>query len=98
MAERQGIGDLIDLVKAYATQETLDPLKGIGRWLGFGLMGSLLLMVGGLSLTLALLRVLQEETGSRFTGNWSWAPYAFTLLAVFMVMGILASRIAKRSL
>jgi len=98
MADRQGIGDVIDLVKAYAKQETLGPLQGTARWLGFGLLGSVLLMIGGLSLTLALLRVLQEETGSRFTGNWSWAPYLITFVALGIVIGVLVSRITKRSL
>ena len=98
MADKHGIGDLADLVKAYAKQETLDPLEGTARWLGFGLLGSALLMIGGVSLTLALLRVLQEETGSRFTGNWSWAPYLMTFLALALVIGALVSRITKRSL
>jgi hypothetical protein len=98
MADRQGIGDVLDLVKAYAKQETLGPLKGTARWLGFGVLGSVLLMIGGLSLTLALLRVLQEETGSRFTGNWSWAPYLLTVLVLGLVIGVLVSRITKRSL
>jgi len=98
MADKHGIGDLADLVKAYAKQETLGPLEGTARWLGFGLLGSVLLMIGGVSLTLALLRVLQEETGSRFTGNWSWAPYLMTFLALALVIGALVSRITKRSL
>ncbi len=98
MADKQGIGDVIDLVKAYAKQETLDPLKGSARWLGFGVLGSVLLMIGGISLTLALLRVLQEETGTRLTGNWSWAPYLITFSALALIMGLLVSRITKRSL
>ena len=32
---REGLGDLVDLIKAYARQETVDPLKGAGRWVGF---------------------------------------------------------------
>ena len=31
------IGDLWQLVRDYAKQETIDPLKSIGRFLGFGL-------------------------------------------------------------
>ena len=29
--------ELWDLVRAYAKQETIEPLKGIGRFIGFGL-------------------------------------------------------------
>ena len=34
--ERAGVGDVIDVVKEYARQETLGPLKGAGRWLALG--------------------------------------------------------------
>ena len=98
MSERTGPGDYFELVKAYARQETVEPLRGVGRWLGFGIGGSLLLMIGGITLTLGMLRVLQEETGSAFTGNLSWVPYLCTLGAVAVVLGLLGWRITKRSL
>lgn len=98
MADRMGPSDFFELVKSYARQEVAEPLSGVGRWLGAGVMGSILLMIGGTSLTLALLRVLQEETGSNFTGNWSWAPYGITLGVVFVILGLLGWRISKRSL
>lgn len=96
--QKQGVGDLVDLVKNYARQETVDPLKGAGRWVGLGLAGSVLLMIGGIALTLAMLRALQEETGSAFTGNLSWAPYLLTLGAVLVVIIVLALRINKKTL
>ncbi len=98
MAEKQGVADLLDLIKDYARQETTEPLKGAGRWIGFGLLGSALLMLGGISLTLALLRFLQEEGGSWMTGNLSWLPYLFTLLALAISIGLLAWRITKKTL
>ena len=98
MSDRMGPGDFFDLVKAYAKQETLDPLRGAGRWLAFGLAGSVVLILGGISLTLALLRLLQEETGSTFTGNLSWVPHSVTLVAVVIVIAMLTLRITKRSL
>lgn len=98
MAQKQGLGEIFDLVKAYARQETLDPLKGAGRWLGLGLAGSVLLVLGSLELILALLRALQTESGSSFTGNLSWLPYLITVVVTTVVAGILAMRINKRSL
>jgi hypothetical protein len=98
MAERMGPADFFELVKAYAKQETVEPLRGAGRWVGFGIAGSLLLMLGGISLTLAMLRVLQEETGTSFTGNLSWVPYLATLVAAIVVLMLLVWRITKRSL
>ncbi|MFQ5557963.1 MAG: hypothetical protein ACE5GB_10720, partial [Acidimicrobiales bacterium] len=85
MSEKQGVGELFDFVKAYARQETLDPLKGAGRWLALGVAGSLLLMIGTLELTLALLRALQTETDTKLTGNLSWLPYVITLVAAALV-------------
>ena len=71
---------------------------GAGRWVGLGVAGSFLLMIGGVSLTLAMLRVLQEETGSSLTGNLSWIPYLATLGAAMVVIALLVWRITKRSL
>ena len=34
--EAAGVGDVVDLVKEYAKQETLGPLKGAGRGLVLG--------------------------------------------------------------
>ena len=73
--------DLWDLVRAYAKQETIEPIKGIGRFVAFGVAGSLMLGVGSVLVALAILRALQTETGSAFDGNWSFAPYLLTLLA-----------------
>lgn len=98
MAEKNGIADQFELIKNYARQETLDPLKGAGRWVGMGLLGSVLLIIGGISMTIALLRLLQEETGSNFTGNLSWLPYLITMGALIVVMALLGLRIRKKTL
>lgn len=89
--------ELLDLVRAYAKQETVDPLKGIGRWLAFGLAGSLLLGTGLLLLAVGALRALQTETGDTFDGNWSWAPYLIVLAACAVVIALVASRIGKKA-
>lgn len=79
--------ELWDLVRAYAKQETVEPIKGIGRFVTFGLAGSVLLGVGTVLLALAILRVLQTETGSTFDGGWSFAPYLLTLVVCTGVIG-----------
>ena len=98
MAERQGVGDLFDLIKNYAKQETTEPLKGAGRWIGFGVAGSVLLMLGGIFMTLATLRLIQEEGPSWTTGNLSWLPYIVTLVVVAITIVVLAWRIRKKTL
>lgn len=98
MAERQGVGDLFDLIKNYAKQETTEPLKGAGRWIGFGVAGSVLLMLGGIFMTVATLRLIQEEGPSWTTGNLSWLPYILTLVVVILTIIVLALRIRKKTL
>jgi hypothetical protein len=87
--------DVIQLVVDYAKQETLGPLKGLGRFLLFGVAGAIALSIGTTLLLLALLRVLETETGTTFRGNWSWAPYLLTAVAAIVVLGLSAQRIGK---
>lgn len=79
------VRELWELIVAYFKQETIVPLQQLGRYIAFGLLGAVLLGVGALLLAMSGLRALQEETGSAFTGNWSWAPYA--IMFVVLVAG-----------
>ena len=85
--------ELWELVVAYLKQETLEPLKGLGRFVGFGLAGALLLATGLVVLAVAALRVLQVETAPHWTGNWSWLPYLITIVGAGVIAGLVASRI-----
>ena len=80
-------GELYDLVRAYAKQETLEPIKGLGRYAAFGVVGSVLVGIGVVLLAVGVLRVLQTETGDTFDGGWSWVPYIATLFACALVAG-----------
>jgi hypothetical protein len=88
-------GDFFHLVIDYAKQETLGPLKSLGRFLVFGLVGSVAITVGAVLLLLAVLRALQTETGSSFTGHLSWLPYLIVAAVAIVVMGLAAWRITK---
>lgn len=79
------VQDLSQLLLAYVRQETIEPIKGIGRFLAFGLAGSLLLGLGLVMVMLALLRFLQTETGGAFDGHLSWLPYLITLFGCGLV-------------
>ena len=67
----QLVSELWDLIVAYFKQETVVPLKQLGRWITFGILGALLLGVGVLLLAMAGLRALLEKTGTTFTGDLS---------------------------
>lgn len=86
---------LVELVRDYAKQETLDPLKRLGRYLGLGVAGAVLIGLGVVFLAMAGLRALQTETGSTFTGSWSWAPYLIVVVGMGAVAGAMAAAIGR---
>ncbi len=81
------VQDLWQLVVAYFKQETIEPIKGLGRYVGFGLAGSLAVGLGGLLLVLGLLRLLQTQTGDAFDGNFSVFPYLIALVVAGLGAG-----------
>ena len=88
--------ELWDMVRAYAKQETIEPMKGLGRYVAFGVGGSIFLGPGTLLLALAGLRALQTETDGTFDGNWSWAPYLIVLVGCAIVIVLALSRTSKK--
>jgi hypothetical protein len=78
----QVVTELKELTIAYAKQETVDPIKQLGRFAGYGLGGSLLLAIGLVLLGLSGLRFLQTETGDALDGSMSWAPYVVSMLVL----------------
>ena len=88
--------ELKDLVVAYFKQETLVPLQQLGRYLAFGVAGSLLLGTGVMLLALGCLRLLQTETGTTFTGDWSWVPYVIVFAG--LVIGAAVTWTARKTI
>lgn len=92
----QVVSELWELAVAYARQETIDPLKGLGRFLGYGIGGAILLGLGVVLLLLAGLRALQTETSTTFTGNLSWIPYVIAVVVGCLLIGLAILRVTKR--
>jgi hypothetical protein len=88
-------GEALQLVIDYVKQETLDPLKGLGRYILFGVAGSVALAIGLVVLAVGFLRLLQGETGTTFAGNLSWVPYVLCTVAVMMVAGVAVWAISR---
>lgn len=89
------IGDVIDLVKTYVRQETVGPLKGLGRKVGVGVAGSLLIGMGLFFLALGLLRLIQHKIPRLASGSLSWASYAIVVAFCLIVTYIAITRIKK---
>jgi hypothetical protein len=99
------VNELWETIVTYAKQQTLDPLRQLGRYIGFGVAGALIIGLGLVFLALGGLRALQVELGGHrghvvvgrghLSGNWSWVPYGAAGLFCAVVAVVVASRIPK---
>ncbi len=78
--------ELIDLTVTYAKQETIDPLRTIGKRVGMGIAGAAVASVGLIFLLVGVLRLVQVEARPHLIGGMSWVPY----LAAVAVAGPVA--------
>ncbi|WP_040494688.1 phage holin family protein [Ilumatobacter nonamiensis] len=92
------LGEVIEFVKSYAKQETVGPLKGAGRWLGYGAGAALAMGLGLVLILFGILRVLQTEVDRLSTGSLSWAAYAITLVITIILLAITLQRVKKSTL
>jgi len=79
----------------YAKQETIDPLKTLGRYLAFGLAGSIFVSLGLFFWSLAILRYVQ--TLEWFSGS-SWASagaYGIAFGSVLLFLVIIYSSLTR---
>ena len=98
-ADDKGLGthlnELLALVLAYAKQETLVPIKNLGRYVAWGTAGALLLAVGGGLLTLTAVRAVQAEAGRHLAGNLTWVPYMGGALVALLGLSWAALHIVR---
>jgi hypothetical protein len=82
---QQTLKELWDLLRTYAQQETIGPLKNLGRQLGMGIGGSLSFALGWFLVVLGIMRLLQTHSLPGI-GNWfmvhNWTIY---ILAVVLI-------------
>lgn len=88
--------ELRDLVIAYVKQQTLVPLKQLGRYVAYGLAGGILITLGVLIVALGFLRALQSEAGKHLGGNWSWVPY-LVVFAFLVAIAVLMARLISKA-
>ena len=58
-----------------------------------GILAAFCVAIGLLLILIGILRLLQTETGTALTGNWSWVPYAVVVFLGIVVLAFSASRI-----
>jgi len=88
--ESPGLRETVSLIERYVVQETLGPLRSLGRTLALGLAGALLASVGAVFALVGVLRLLETETGTAFSNSWSFAPYLLTAVVGVALLGSLA--------
>jgi hypothetical protein len=93
--------EIRDLFIRYIKEETIAPLKDLGRYALYGAIGSVFVGFGATLLLLGSLRFLQDVFPV-LDGSLSWLPYLIVALAAAIVIGLTAWRIvageAKRRL
>jgi uncharacterized membrane protein len=88
--------ELWEMVLTYLKQETVEPIKAIGRFLAYGVAGAFAFALGLVLLLVAGLRLLQTETEDHFTGSLTWVPYAIVFAAAILVAAIFGRTISAR--
>lgn len=97
-ATTEQVTDLVDSVKAYARQETLEPLRGAARWVAVGTLAALSLGLSMVFVALGVLRLSQDLGSHTLDGAWSFVHYLITLAVVSLLVWVSFSRISQRSL
>lgn len=83
------------LVTAYVRERTVDPLRGILRFVVFGVAGSLVLGAGIVLMLVGVLRLLQDGTGTTFAHHLTWLPYLITAVIAVALAGIAGARVLR---
>jgi hypothetical protein len=96
--EDTSIEGVVTLVREYAKQETIGPLRGAGQWIGYGAAGALLLGAGLALVLLGVLRLIQAEWERAASGSLSWLAYVIVLVLCVLAIVIAVSRINKPTL
>lgn len=85
------LSELWALLRDYAKQETVGPLKNLGRQLGLGLAGSFSVALGVFLLGLAVLRGLQDHV--ELFSVRPWAQYLVVVVFYVIAIALVARRL-----
>lgn len=98
---QRDLDEIKKLALRYIKEETIQPLKEMGRFVLWGAVGSLLVGFGYFLLLFGALRFLQEQF-KVLDGTLSWIPYLIVVVLAALIIGLTVWRIvsgtAKRRL
>ena len=93
---QRDLDEIKDLALRYIKEETIQPLKDMGRFVLWGTVGSLLVGFGYVFLLFGALRFLQEQF-KVLDGTLSWIPYLVVVVLAALIIGLTLWRIASGS-
>ena len=93
---KRDVEEIRSLIIAYVKEETIQPLKDMGRFALWGAAGSIFVGFGATLLLLAALRFLQEQFPV-FRGTLSWIPYLIVAVLALAVTGLTVWRVISGS-
>jgi hypothetical protein len=91
---QRDLEEIKDLAVQYIKEETVQPLKDLGRFVAWGTAGSLLVGFGVSLLLLGALRFLQEQFPV-LDGSLSWLPYVIVVVLAALVVALTMWRIVS---
>jgi hypothetical protein len=93
----ENVREIVRVLRAYAMQELVDPIRGLGVYLAFGIGGAALAAIGSGLLLLGVLRCTQFEAPDKLDaiGRSSVVPYLIVVLLGAVTMALLVRRIPR---
>ncbi len=91
---QRDLQEIKDLAVQYIKEETVQPLKDLGRFVAWGAAGSVLVGFGVTLMLLGALRFLQEQFPV-LDGTLSWLPYLIVVVLAALIVLLTVWRIVS---
>ncbi len=91
----EGAQEMQQLLVSYAKQETVEPLKKLGRYLGLGIAGSLFMFLGVFFGGLATLRLLQSLDVFGGSAWMSTLPYLVSVVVLGLAIALIYMSLSR---
>jgi uncharacterized membrane protein len=98
---RRDFDELREIAIRYVKEETIKPIKDLGRFVAFGTLGSIFVGFGSVLMLVGALRYLQWQFRV-LDGSLSWLPYLIVAVLALIIIALTVWRVvsgtAKRRL